>query len=119
MGNNSRIELDLGRIEGKLDRLGDRIPIVVGGIVERRADIATAWMKDNATWTDRTGNARSGLRAEPEHTGTSHIIHLMHSVAYGIWLEVRWGGKYAVIIPAIVEQGKGLMEDLNALMRRL
>lgn len=62
---------------------------------------AEQYMKNNAKWTDRTGAARSGLGAKPQLGANSVAIVLYHSVPYGIWLEVRWGGKYAIIEPTI------------------
>jgi hypothetical protein len=58
-------------------------------------------MRANASWTDRTGNARNGLFATVQ-TGADEVrIVLGHSVPYGFWLEVRWSGKYAIIIPTL------------------
>jgi len=75
--------------------------------------------RDNAPWTDRTGNARQGLRAITEHNGLMHAIELFHQVAYGIWLEIRWSGRYAIIVPTIKEQGQLLMGTLRGLINRL
>lgn len=59
------------------------------------------WMKDNAPWEDRTGAAREGLTARRVHEGFRQSIYIYHTVDYGIWLEVRWNGKYAIIVPAL------------------
>lgn len=72
--------------------------------------------KKNAKWTDRTGNARNGLRAQsfviPE---VSYQIILFHQVPYGIWLEVRFNGRLAIIMPT-VQWG---MQDLGIMLNRL
>lgn len=58
--------------------------------------------KANATWEDRTGNARQALYAEIEELADDAIrLYLSHGVNYGLWLEVRWSGKYAIIWPTI------------------
>lgn len=75
--------------------------------------------KKNAPWTDRTGNARNGLRTMVFHGDKEHVIVLYHQVSYGIWLEVRWDGRYEIIRPTINNQGKALMKMLNRLMDRL
>lgn len=76
--------------------------------------------RSNAPWTDQTGNARNGLRANAFHEPpVRHGIILAHSVPYGIWLEVRWEGKYAIIVPTIKEQGRVLMATMNKLFRRM
>lgn len=61
------------------------------------ARIETA-AKQTAPWTDRTGNARQGLRAFAEAAGASVVITLVHSVAYGIFLELKG---FAVIQPTL------------------
>ena len=62
------------------------------------------WAKQNAPWEDETGLAREKLQAVvvPEQNG-SWSIWLGHGkdVYYGIWLEVRWGGRYAIVLPTI------------------
>lgn len=72
-------------------------------------------MRKNATWVDRTANARNGLRSIPSHTKTQHVITLTHSVPYGIWLEVRWSGKYGIIPEAVRTGGQELMTLLTKL----
>jgi hypothetical protein len=58
------------------------------------------YMKTNARWTDRTGNARNGLFSRHELGAEPRII-FGHSVAYGIFLEVRFSGAYAIVVPAL------------------
>lgn len=64
---------------------------------------AVRFAKINAPWTDQTANARSGLHAKASsiNGGESFELLLAHSVPYGIWLEVRWSGKYAIIMPTL------------------
>lgn len=59
------------------------------------------WMKNNAPWEDRTGDARAGLTAEAHHQGFRQEILIYHTAEYGVWLEVRWNGRYAIIQPAL------------------
>jgi hypothetical protein len=119
-GANINLELDLSTLiksPRKLDRALDR---GVAGVVKQRSHIAEGWMREEAPWTDRTGNARSGLSAETEHVRLKyHAIHLFYRVPYGIWLEVRHAGKYAIIIPALLDQGPKMMKTLNKLFARL
>lgn len=71
------------------------------------------YARENAPWEDRTGDARSGLTAKGEQRLTSYTITLYHTVDYGIWLEVRWDGKYAIILPTIEHMGHELMDRLQ------
>lgn len=65
------------------------------------------YAKDNAIWEDHPGeheDARENLQmAVVESKKGVYSIFLGHgkNVYYGVWLEVRWGGKYAIIVPTI------------------
>jgi len=60
------------------------------------------WMKANAPWTDRTGNARQTLYTEVNHVVKSMVeIILSHGMSYGVYLELNNAGRYAIIDPAI------------------
>jgi hypothetical protein len=93
-------------------------------LCKRRAPDITNWMKQNALWTDRTGNARAGLE-------TDVVLEVLYinlvltigrhpgggTLAYGRRLELDYGGKYAIIGPAIDHWGPVLLADMKALMR--
>lgn len=74
------------------------------------------YMRENAPWEDRTGDAREGLTAEAESHGFHHTIWLYHTVDYGIWLEVRWSGQYAIIVPTIEAMGPKAMASLHEII---
>ena len=71
------------------------------------------YAQENAPWDDRTGDARQGLQAKGFQRLTSYTIVLYHTVDYGIWLEVRWDGRYAIILPTIEHMGHELMDRLD------
>jgi hypothetical protein len=87
--------------------------------VRREAPISESYMKRNAPWTDRTGNARSGLNARSEHKATSDAVVLAHGVSYGFWLEVIQGGEWAIIVPTLPVRGPAMMRTLTKLFARL
>lgn len=76
---------------------------------EYTASRGEADMKRTAPWTDQTSNARNGLFTSTEHSPSLHRIIFGHAVPYGIWLEVRWSGRYQVILPAVRKHGAELM----------
>lgn len=81
---------------------------------------AIEYMRSNAQWTDQTGNARNGLLAKAFHEPLQkHVLVLYHSVPYGIWLEIRNQGRYAIIEPSIERIGQEIMDTLRDLMRSL
>lgn len=89
--------------EQRIQQIGPQVKRAMVAAANRTAPQAEAWMRSNASWRDQTGNARNGLRGQVEVSTNSVAIILHHSVPYGIWLEVRWSGRYAIIEPAITE----------------
>lgn len=89
-------------------------------VEERLEDLASeveAYARDNAPWEDQTGEARRGLTAEYVDGGLfQHAIVLYHTVDYGIWLEIRWNGRYAIIVPTIEHFGPEVMGGLVGLI---
>lgn len=78
-----------------------------------------SYMKINAPWTDRTSNARNGLAARAYDENDEVGIVLFHQVDYGIWLETRFGGRYAIIDPTIEVMGPKVMARYNRLLERI
>lgn len=78
--------------------------------------------KSKARWTDRTGNARSGLSSSYEarlSENSTFTIDIFHRVPYGIWLEVRFNQKYAIINKTIEKTGKDFIQGANNLLARM
>ena len=61
---------------------------------------AEQYAKNNAPWTDRTGDARKLIKGEVIDDGDLGI-RLMHRVEYGKHLETANSGKYAILKPTI------------------
>ena len=76
--------------------------------------------RTDAKWKDRTGNARSGLNAKTMIvTPNVYALALYGSVKYQIWLEVRWAGKYAVIMPTVRSYAPLVMASFVKLLERM
>ncbi len=96
-------------------------------IVKKWAPIIEAWMKDNAPWTDRTGNARAGLKANVFWIfGRWTRLELSHRVRYGTYLEghnpetdspMLNAGKWSIIEPALDEFKDKIWADIIAEFR--
>lgn len=78
---------------------------IPGGLLSgchRAAAAMEEYAKARAPWRDRTGRARSSLYgyADKVDDGT-FIAGVAHGdqVEYGLWLETRWNGRYAIIGP--------------------
>lgn len=99
-------------MERKLDR-------AIRGVCRYWDGRVEAHMKTEAPWTDRTSNARNGLAAFAGTTANGHAIYLTHSVHYGIYLEKKNNGRYAIIIPTINEYAPKVIKTLTKILDRL
>lgn len=76
--------------------------------LETSAQEVEDYMKANAPWKDNTGAARSGLVARATSSGFLGLqksIVVAHTVDYGIWLEVKNSGEYAILLPTVEHFG--------------
>lgn len=87
-------------------------------VMDLYAPRVEAYAKTHAPWTDRTGNARNGLAARSYREGDEQGIVLFHQVPYGLWLEVRFSGRYAIIDPTIAEMGPVVMRAIEGILER-
>jgi hypothetical protein len=81
------------------------------------------YAKSKAPWTDRSGNARGGLssvwQASISDSGRRFEIDVFHKVPYGIWLEIRYNGKWSIINRTIATQGPKFMETANQVFAKM
>jgi hypothetical protein len=73
----------------------------VSAATSQMAQTVENYAKENAPWEDRTGDARDGLAAEGDYSFYKYTIVLYHTVDYGVWLEIRWNGRWAIIMPTL------------------
>lgn len=86
--------------------------------VEELKDEMVQYMKDNAPWTDRTTDARNGLQGAVIWTDSTHFtIYCGHGadIYYGIFLEVRWGGRFAIVVPTLEHYAPQLAGKLKVM----
>lgn len=100
-----------------IDQYGEKVLVAVAAVAGRIATIMQNSAKNNAPWTDRTGNARSGLfgTAETDMSKKMVIIYLSHGamINYGVWLELAHGGKNAIIMKTLERHLPELKEMLD------
>jgi len=97
------------------------VPAAMGRLLARFRDTMCAkyaaeaeqTAKENAPWTDRTGDARKLLKGEVIDDGDSLGFRLLHRVEYGKHLETANSGKYAILKPTI----EGLRSDFFSAAR--
>jgi len=89
----------LGRVLRNMDAWHMRMRAATIALAQNWAGRMEAYMKRNAPWTDRTGNARNGLWGAAGIEGHDVFIRIGHTVEYGKWLELARDGKYAILGP--------------------
>jgi hypothetical protein len=75
------------------------------------------WMKDNAPWTDQTGNLRQSLHAEVEVEPTRVSILFDYGLDYGKYLEYGNAGTYAIVAPTMDHFAPQVFNSLQELFR--
>jgi len=100
-----------------VERYGDRVLTAVAGIAQYVATQMQNQAKADAPWTDRTGNARTGIFGTSEADFGAHVvtIYLSHSatLTYPLFLEIGNSGKYAVIMRTMESHYEPLMQMLR------
>lgn len=95
---------------------GVYVSSAVNAVMREWGKDAVEYMKENAPWQDRTGDARESLDYSIDENAIRPSITLYHGVSYGIYLEVRWSGEYAIIVPTLEAFGPELMRRIEAVI---
>ncbi len=99
----------------------------IENLLKSYAPTIETWMRDNAPWTDRTGDARQGLVTQVHRAvGNYVLVELAHSVDYGTYLEgwnpktnspMENAGQWSIIEPALDHFGPLIWNDLISMLR--
>lgn len=116
----ARIEFTSDSLTPGLKKLAPALNRNVYQVLRFHQPRIVAHAKTTAPWEDQTSNARNGLNAQVDVIGKhTYALTLYGSVPYQIWLEVRWAGKYAVIMPTIRVFGPLVMASFTKLLERM
>ena len=100
-----------------VERYGDRVLTAVAAVAQRVATEMQNQAQADAPWTDRTGNARTGIFGTSEADFAARVvtIYLSHgaTIDYGIWLELAHSGTYGVIMRTMQAHYESLMDLLR------
>lgn len=108
---------DLGM---NLSEMPSKVKNGVVSVMREEAQSLEDYMKLNRPWTDRTGNARAGLRADVNYYGGDYVsITLSHGVYYGVYLEYAMEKRFAIINPTLLSQGPAVVRAFKDTMARL
>lgn len=79
----------------------NKVRAAIGLLADTAAKKMEGEAKDNASWTDRTSNARNNIRGEFGWKGKKAVITLSGNMGYSKWLELAHEKKYAILVPTI------------------
>ncbi|MCP5097204.1 MAG: hypothetical protein GY943_16780 [Chloroflexi bacterium] len=99
---------------------GEQVVAAVMAVAQYIATQAQNDMRTNASWTDRTGNARAGLFSMAEIAANDVVtIYLSHgsTIDYGEDLELNYGMRYAIIVPTMQRILPELERMLNGIFK--
>lgn len=104
----------------------DKLQRALYGVVKFWDGPVEEHMKHHAPWTDRTTNARNGLSATAQKSGSTiagstFAIVLSHSVDYGVYLEEGTENMKArpIIMPTIELYAPRVVKTLTRILDRL
>jgi hypothetical protein len=95
-------------LEVRLNKFNEKVKTMV----EYNAAQMENASKQNAPWTDRTGNARNSIYAFVEENGKT--LELLHGIGmeYGKYLEVSNQGKFRIIKPTVDNYTPRIKKDI-------
>lgn len=86
---NMDIKVDGTKVIANLEKMLPRVKAGLSVVGETTGAKMKAYAQNNAKWTDRTGQARGGLDYSSTWKGNILDISIMHTIDYGLWLEIR------------------------------
>ena len=85
-----------------MERYRKDVKRAIRQVAEYWKPVIETYAREHAQWTDRTGNARRGLHSFVEELSEDTVaLYLAHGMDYGLHLELKYAGKYAIILPAL------------------
>ena len=115
----SQIKWEDRQLVNNLRTFNARMDRAIFAAMRFHATRGTAYMRKNATWTDRSTNARNGLDATAERAHPVYRIVFSHGMPYGVWLEIRFSGRYAIIRPTIDQEAPQVMRTISGLFGKV
>jgi len=116
----ARVEFTSNTLGPSIHKMGPALNAGIYQVLRFHQPQIAARAKTNAPWEDQTGNARNGLNARVDIIlPYVFALTLFGSVKYQIWLEVRFAGKYAIIMPTVRSYAPLVLASFTKLLERL
>ena len=74
------------------------------------------YARENAPWKDRTSNARNGLVGQGFKDRNIFGFVIAGTVTYQPFLETRFSGRYAIILPTLKHEGPEFMKTASRML---
>lgn len=117
--NGCSISFDTKDVLAKLTEKQSKTRASLQILADTAAKAMERYAKNNARWTDRTGNARQRLQGSTRWEGSALIAAISHNVDYGMWLELCNGKKYAILEEALNSQAQNLLNSYQRFLKQL
>lgn len=112
--------LDAEELMSGLANFEDRAEAAIRAYAETSALKLQNSARQNARWTDRTGQARQRLTGTCLTVANGYELQLAHGVSYGKWLELANEKRFAIIPETINTVGNGqIMPGFQNLLNKL
>ena len=105
--------LQIGTVTANIGAFKERKRAALVALCHRYSQDGAAYAKPNAPWQDKTGNARSLLHGKVVQYNTSIRARISHGVYYGIFLEKKHSGRYAVLPKVLRRFETEFLEDVQ------
>lgn len=117
MTDNQEIIFEIGDFTRGIQQYQTKFMAALLVLSEVSSKKMEEWAKQNAVWTDRTGNARQLLKGQAFWADKETIAILVsHGVDYGIWLELAHERRYAILEDAIEENKDAFLKAVGRLI---
>lgn len=112
-----KLRIEMKEIQANLDLFDHRANDAIAKVFQYHENVSETRMRSEASWTDRTTNARNALNSTAERTDTVHTLTLAHGVSYGIFLETMQHGRFGIIVPTWIQTSDELWSMLSELFQ--
>ena len=113
------ISFDTKTVLKKLNDMQAKTRTALQIIADSAVRAMERYAKNNARWTDRTGNARQRLKGSTRWEESALIAAISHNVDYGMWLELCHEKKYAILEEALDSQAQNLLDSYQRFLNQL
>ncbi len=101
---------------GRIEAYGRNLIAAIYRLAEEWATRIANDARSGAPWTDRSGLARRSIMGRAFRFATGAVIIVSGGAPWSIYLERRWGGKFAAITPALQRAYAAVLASLQRLV---